>query len=74
MANQIWEHNAASKEKPTPDSGHAQKEQWIRRKYEEKLFLPPIPVDRTLAQQLVDAVLSRNVKHLLMVLPRCTKV
>ncbi|KAL3097185.1 hypothetical protein niasHT_030180 [Heterodera trifolii] len=37
------------------------------------LYLPSIPVDRTLRQQLVEAVLSRNIEQLLTVLPRCEK-
>jgi hypothetical protein len=73
LANQIWEHNASARDRPGPEAPQEQKERWIRMKYQEKLFLPPIPVDRTLSQQLVNAVLARNIQQLLMVLPRCTK-
>ena len=43
-------------------------------KYVEKLFLPPLSNDKTPIQQLVDAVLSRNVFNLLTILPRLNKV
>lgn len=73
-AARIWEHNAPLRDKPTPDAPRERKEQWVRMIYERKQYLPPVPVDRTLSQQLVEAVLSRNIEQLLTVLPRCGKV
>ncbi|KAL3095857.1 hypothetical protein niasHS_005616 [Heterodera schachtii] len=73
MANRIWQHNAPAKERATAEASREQKEQWIRAIYVKKLYLPSIPVDRTLRQQLVEAVLSRNIEQLLTVLPRCEK-
>ncbi|KAI3415390.1 ArfGAP with GTPase domain, ankyrin repeat and PH domain [Globodera pallida] len=73
MANRVWQHNAPEREKPRADASREQKEQWIRTIYVKKLYLPSIPVDRTLSQQLVEAVLDRNIEQLLTVLPRGEK-
>lgn len=42
-------------------------------KYEQRLFLPPLPVNKTLGQQVIDAVLARDLSALMVVLPRCTE-
>lgn len=73
LANKVWEHNAPKDRKPQPDSPRDVKESWIKLKYEQKRFLPPIPVDKTLSTQLLEAVMSRNIYALLNVLPRCSE-
>uniref|UniRef100_A0A7E4VV04 Centaurin-gamma-1A n=1 Tax=Panagrellus redivivus TaxID=6233 RepID=A0A7E4VV04_PANRE len=73
LANRIFEHNAPKDRKPQPNSPQDVKENWIKLKYEQKRFLPPIPVDRTLNAQLLDAVIQRNMASLLNVLPRCSE-
>uniref|UniRef100_A0AC34QHV4 Uncharacterized protein n=1 Tax=Panagrolaimus sp. JU765 TaxID=591449 RepID=A0AC34QHV4_9BILA len=73
LANKVWEHNAPKDKKPQPDSPREIKENWIKMKYEQKRFLPPIPVDKTLSAQLLDAVMKRNMYALLNVLPRCSE-
>jgi len=40
-------------------------------KYEQKLFLPPLSVSSTLGQQVLQAVLQRDLQTLMMLLPRC---
>lgn len=40
-------------------------------KYEQRLFLPSLPVNKTLGQQVIDAVLARDLAALMIVLPRC---
>lgn len=40
-------------------------------KYEQRLFLPALPVNKTLKQQVIDAVLKRDLSALMIVLPRC---
>lgn len=51
-----------------------QKELWIKKKYEQKEFLPPldnaVSNSETLTKRLIDAVLERNLPALLTVLPR----
>lgn len=73
LANKIWEHNAPRERKPQPNSERDIKENWIRLKYEQKRFLPPVPVNKTLSAQLLEAVMERNMYSLLNVLPRCTE-
>ncbi|CAK5052654.1 unnamed protein product [Meloidogyne enterolobii] len=72
LAKRIWEYNASPASTVDMNS-REQKERWIQMKYVEKLFLPPLSNDKTPIQQLVDAVLSRNVFNLLTILPRLNK-
>ena len=58
-ANRLWEHNSPRESKPSPDSPRELKEQWVRNKYEGKRFLPPVRVDNTLGNQIVQAVIAR---------------
>lgn len=71
LANRVWEHNAPKDKRPAHDATREQKESWIKLKYEQKRFLPAVPVDKTLGRQLIDAVISRDLQALLTVLPRC---
>uniref|UniRef100_A0A913HD90 Centaurin-gamma-1A n=1 Tax=Strongyloides stercoralis TaxID=6248 RepID=A0A913HD90_STRER len=72
FSNKIWEHNAPKDKKPLPDSTRDIKEAWIRNKYEQKRFLPAIPVDRTLGRQLFDSIIAKDLYNVLLVLSRCS--
>uniref|UniRef100_A0AC35UCV7 Centaurin-gamma-1A n=1 Tax=Rhabditophanes sp. KR3021 TaxID=114890 RepID=A0AC35UCV7_9BILA len=72
VSNRLWEHHALKEKKPSFDASHEAKEAWIRAKYEQKRFLPPIPVDKTLSRQLVDAIVTKDLFQILLVLSRCT--
>uniref|UniRef100_A0AC34F3E1 Centaurin-gamma-1A n=1 Tax=Panagrolaimus sp. ES5 TaxID=591445 RepID=A0AC34F3E1_9BILA len=73
LANSVLEHNAPRTNKPQSNSSHELKLNWIKQKYEQKKWLPPLPVDRTLSAQLLNAVMDRNMEDLLKILPRCTE-
>lgn len=56
------------------------RESWIRAKYEQKLFVAPLPpptpgegLDLTLSGRLLLAVMERNLPKLLLLLAHCTK-
>ncbi|VDD90081.1 unnamed protein product [Enterobius vermicularis] len=70
-ANSVWEFNAPASRRPTPDSSREEKEGWIKMKYEAKRFLPPIPPDRPLGKQLLEAVFNNDLTSLLPILSRC---
>lgn len=57
LANSVWENGAANKEKPSANTKREHKEQWIKRKYETKEFLPSIYGPSSIAQQLAEAIL-----------------
>ncbi|CAM9937966.1 unnamed protein product, partial [Bubo scandiacus] len=42
-ANSIWEKNPQGRCKPTHESSREERESWIRAKYEQRLFLAPLP-------------------------------
>lgn len=57
-----------------------ERESWIRAKYEQKLFVAPLPPptpsegpDITLSGRLLLAVMERNLPKLLLLLAHCTK-
>lgn len=68
LANSVWENRTQGRVKPSSNSPHEEKEQWIRAKYETKEFLPPPNNTMPLGQQLVDAVCSTNMKGIVFVL------
>lgn len=68
LANSVWEAQTNSKTKPTPSSSREEKERWIRSKYENKEFVPPLNSTMPLGQQLVDAVCSSNMKAIILAL------
>ena len=57
--------------KPQPQSSDDEKSQWIRSKYEERGFLPPVPyADAPLQQQLVDAITRSDTRQLVLCLAK----
>ncbi|XP_028659713.2 arf-GAP with GTPase, ANK repeat and PH domain-containing protein 3 isoform X1 [Erpetoichthys calabaricus] len=74
MANRVWEGAVEGYTKPTPDSTREEKESWIRAKYEQKLFLAPLPQsDVPLGQQLLRAVVEDDLKLVVLLLAHGTK-
>ncbi|XP_041836374.1 arf-GAP with GTPase, ANK repeat and PH domain-containing protein 1-like isoform X2 [Melanotaenia boesemani] len=80
MVNSIWEARTMGHRKPAPDATREERESWIRAKYEQKLFVAPLPPptpgegpDITLSCRLLLAVLERNLPKLLLLLAHCTK-
>ncbi|KAI1891090.1 hypothetical protein AGOR_G00160320 [Albula goreensis] len=43
MANSIWESRTQGRQKPTPDATREERETWIRAKYEQRVFVAPLP-------------------------------
>lgn len=71
IANSIWEYCLNGKQKPASDSSREEKEQWIRWKYEDKLFLPPINPNISLGKLLIDSVCRGDMRAFTLCLARC---
>lgn len=65
MANSVWEACTANRIKPTPSSTHEEKESWIRSKYETKEFLSNWNENISISQQLIDALIKRDIKMII---------
>ncbi|XP_060926232.1 arf-GAP with GTPase, ANK repeat and PH domain-containing protein 1-like isoform X2 [Limanda limanda] len=80
MVNTTWEARTLGRRKPAPDASREERESWIRAKYEQKLFVAPLPPptpgegpDITLSGRLLLAVMEHNLPKLLLLLAHCTK-
>uniref|UniRef100_A0A8C7EI89 Arf-GAP with GTPase, ANK repeat and PH domain-containing protein 3 n=1 Tax=Nothoprocta perdicaria TaxID=30464 RepID=A0A8C7EI89_NOTPE len=74
LANAVWEGAVEGYPKPTPESSREEKERWIRAKYEQKLFLAPLPLsDIPLGQQLLRAVVEDDLRLVVTLLAHGTK-
>ncbi|XP_037107749.1 arf-GAP with GTPase, ANK repeat and PH domain-containing protein 1-like [Syngnathus acus] len=80
MVNCIWEARTMGHRKPPPDATREERESWIRAKYEQKLFVAPLPPptpnegpDITLSGRLLLAAMEHNLPRLLLLLAHCTK-
>ncbi|XP_061543357.1 arf-GAP with GTPase, ANK repeat and PH domain-containing protein 1-like isoform X2 [Phycodurus eques] len=80
MVNCIWEARTMGHRKPPPDATREERESWIRAKYEQKLFVAPLPPptpnegpDITLSGRLLLAAMEHNLPKLLLFLAHCTK-
>uniref|UniRef100_A0A3B3YYG5 Small monomeric GTPase n=1 Tax=Poecilia mexicana TaxID=48701 RepID=A0A3B3YYG5_9TELE len=80
MVNSIWEARTIGHRKPAPDATREERESWIRAKYEQKLFVAPLPPptpsegpDISMSGRLLLAVMERNLPKLLLLLAHCTK-
>ncbi|XP_022053149.1 arf-GAP with GTPase, ANK repeat and PH domain-containing protein 1-like [Acanthochromis polyacanthus] len=80
MVNSTWEARTMGHRKPAPDATREERESWIRAKYEQKLFVAPLPPptpnegpDITLSGRLLLAVMEHNLPKLLLLLAHCTK-
>ncbi|XP_030300711.1 arf-GAP with GTPase, ANK repeat and PH domain-containing protein 3 isoform X2 [Calypte anna] len=74
LANAVWEGAVEGYPKPTPESSREEKERWIRAKYEQRLFLAPLPQsDIPLGQQLLRAVVEDDLRLVVTLLAHGTK-
>uniref|UniRef100_A0A8C8ALI3 ArfGAP with GTPase domain, ankyrin repeat and PH domain 2 n=1 Tax=Otus sunia TaxID=257818 RepID=A0A8C8ALI3_9STRI len=73
-ANSIWEKNPQGRCKPTPESSREERESWIRAKYEQRLFLAPLPAaEAPLGEQLFGAVQEKDLELVLLLLAHSKK-
>uniref|UniRef100_A0A3B3CD94 ArfGAP with GTPase domain, ankyrin repeat and PH domain 1 n=1 Tax=Oryzias melastigma TaxID=30732 RepID=A0A3B3CD94_ORYME len=69
VANSVWEANAQGRMKPGPDATREERERWIRAKYEQRLFLAPLPsTDLSLGQQLLRATAEEDQRSVVLLL------
>ncbi|XP_035239335.1 arf-GAP with GTPase, ANK repeat and PH domain-containing protein 1-like isoform X2 [Anguilla anguilla] len=73
-ANNVWESRTLGHQKPRPDASREERESWIRAKYEQKLFVAPLPAAMgSAATRLLSAVTQRDLPALLLLLAHSTK-
>ncbi|XP_004417456.1 PREDICTED: arf-GAP with GTPase, ANK repeat and PH domain-containing protein 1 isoform X2 [Odobenus rosmarus divergens] len=69
LANSVWEESSQGRTKPSLDSTREEKERWIRAKYEQKLFLAPLPcTELSLGQHLVRATADEDLRAVILLL------
>ncbi|XP_054578769.1 arf-GAP with GTPase, ANK repeat and PH domain-containing protein 1 isoform X2 [Eptesicus fuscus] len=69
LANSVWEENSQGRTKPSLDSTREEKERWIRAKYEQKLFLAPLPcTELSLGQHLLRATADEDLRTVILLL------
>ncbi|XP_060224804.1 arf-GAP with GTPase, ANK repeat and PH domain-containing protein 1 isoform X6 [Meriones unguiculatus] len=69
LANSVWEESSQGRTKPSLDSTREEKERWIRAKYEQKLFLAPLPcTELSLGQQLLRATAEEDLRTVILLL------
>lgn len=79
-ANNIWESCTQGRAKPAPNATREERESWIRAKYEQRAFLPPLPPalsqplpEEGLPHWLLSAVTERDLPRLLLLLAHSNK-
>ncbi|XP_054556152.1 arf-GAP with GTPase, ANK repeat and PH domain-containing protein 1 isoform X2 [Talpa occidentalis] len=69
LANSVWEDSSQGRMKPSLDSTREEKERWIRAKYEQKLFLAPLPcTELSLGQHLLRATAEEDLRTVVLLL------
>ncbi|XP_069927595.1 arf-GAP with GTPase, ANK repeat and PH domain-containing protein 1 isoform X17 [Oryctolagus cuniculus] len=69
LANSVWEESCQGRAKPSLDSTREEKERWIRAKYEQKLFLAPLPCSElSLGQHLLRATADEDLRTVILLL------
>ncbi|XP_066089733.1 arf-GAP with GTPase, ANK repeat and PH domain-containing protein 1 isoform X8 [Saccopteryx bilineata] len=69
LANSVWEESNQGRTKPSLDSTREEKERWIRAKYEQKLFLAPLPcTELSLGQHLLRATADEDLRAVILLL------
>ncbi|XP_037017344.2 arf-GAP with GTPase, ANK repeat and PH domain-containing protein 1 isoform X8 [Artibeus jamaicensis] len=69
LANSVWEESCQGRAKPSLDSTREEKERWIRAKYEQKLFLAPLPcTELSLGQHLLRATADEDLRVVILLL------
>uniref|UniRef100_A0ACB8EPR6 Uncharacterized protein n=1 Tax=Sphaerodactylus townsendi TaxID=933632 RepID=A0ACB8EPR6_9SAUR len=73
-ANSVWEKCTQGRRKPTCESSREERESWIRAKYEQRLFLAPLPPSELpLGCQLFQSVLDQDLSSVLLLLAHSSK-
>ncbi|KAM9505002.1 arf-GAP with GTPase, ANK repeat and PH domain-containing protein 1-like isoform 6-T6 [Salvelinus alpinus] len=80
LANSIWESHTQGRHKPTPNATREERESWIRAKYEQRVFVAPLPApsstgpgDTAMSVCLLSAVTERDLPRLLLLLAHSNK-
>uniref|UniRef100_A0A8C7R8E7 ArfGAP with GTPase domain, ankyrin repeat and PH domain 2 n=1 Tax=Oncorhynchus mykiss TaxID=8022 RepID=A0A8C7R8E7_ONCMY len=80
LANSIWECHTQGRHKPTPNATREERESWIRAKYEQRVFVAPLPApsptgpgDTAMSVCLLSAVTERDLPRLLLLLAHSNK-
>ncbi|XP_045065402.1 arf-GAP with GTPase, ANK repeat and PH domain-containing protein 2 isoform X7 [Coregonus clupeaformis] len=80
LANSIWESHTQGRHKPTPNATREERESWIRAKYEQRVFVAPLPPpsstgpgDTAMSVCLLSAVTERDLPRLLLLLAHSNK-
>uniref|UniRef100_A0A2K6PCU3 ArfGAP with GTPase domain, ankyrin repeat and PH domain 1 n=1 Tax=Rhinopithecus roxellana TaxID=61622 RepID=A0A2K6PCU3_RHIRO len=69
LANSIWQESSQGRTKPSVDSTREEKEWWIHAKYEQKLFLAPLPcTELSLGQHLLQATADEDLQTAILLL------
>ncbi|XP_036092592.1 arf-GAP with GTPase, ANK repeat and PH domain-containing protein 1 isoform X5 [Rousettus aegyptiacus] len=69
LANSVWEESSQGRTKPSVDSTREERERWIRAKYEQKLFLAPLPcAELPLGQHLLRATADEDLRAVILLL------
>lgn len=69
LANSLWEESNQGQMKPSVYSTREEKEWWIHAKYEQKLFLAPLPcTDLSLGQHLLQATADEDLQTAILLL------
>uniref|UniRef100_A0A8C7FIM5 ArfGAP with GTPase domain, ankyrin repeat and PH domain 2 n=1 Tax=Oncorhynchus kisutch TaxID=8019 RepID=A0A8C7FIM5_ONCKI len=80
LANSIWESHTQGRHKPTPNATREERESWIRAKYEQRMFVAPLPApsstgpgDTAMSVCLLSAVTERDLPRFLLLLAHSNK-
>ncbi|KAM5229232.1 arf-GAP with GTPase, ANK repeat and PH domain-containing protein 1 isoform 2-T2 [Ctenodactylus gundi] len=74
LANSVWEESSQGRTKPSFESTREEKERWIRAKYEQKLFLAPLPcTELSLGQHLLRATADEDLRTVILLLAHGTR-
>ncbi|XP_076132591.1 arf-GAP with GTPase, ANK repeat and PH domain-containing protein 2 isoform X2 [Alosa pseudoharengus] len=78
MANNVWESCTQGRQKPTPEASREERETWIRAKYEQRVFVAPLPAQAegsrsSMPDWLLCAVVERDLPRLLLLLAHSNK-
>uniref|UniRef100_A0A8C2WT73 ArfGAP with GTPase domain, ankyrin repeat and PH domain 1 n=1 Tax=Cyclopterus lumpus TaxID=8103 RepID=A0A8C2WT73_CYCLU len=70
LANSVWEANVQGRLKPAPDASREERERWIRAKYEQRVFVAPLPpgAELSLGQQLLRAAAEEDLRSVVLLL------
>ncbi|XP_051914345.1 arf-GAP with GTPase, ANK repeat and PH domain-containing protein 1-like [Hippocampus zosterae] len=75
-ANGVWEGRTLGRAKPAPNASREERESWIRAKYEQRAFVPPLRPqadDDDMPARLLSAVTERDLARLLLLLAHSSR-